>query len=748
MPQPDGSKHVAVRTEPGRLAAADVLRFGMFEVDVSGEELRRNGLKVVLPHQPFQILARLIEHPGDIVTREELRRSLWAESTHVDFDHCLNTAVNKLREVLNDSAENPRFVETVPRKGYRFVAPVSHGAPASRAPRREEADAPEIKSPPPVVLAEVQRRRSNLFLMAMTAAAVLVLALVTWLALRNRPQTVLLPEAVAFTRFHGSEVTPSISPDGQQVAFSWNSEPGKNFNLYGKPLHGGEPRRLTESASHDFGPAYSPDGQHIAFYRRSGDGAGLYSVPPTGGAARRLAGLEFGPPDPLTALSGTTTDLPLQSVSWSPDGNYVAFVDRVSLGAPFSVFVWSTEGRHRVRLTWPPEKSLGDGSPVFSPRGQRLAFVRYADAFSGDVYVVSLAGGNPTRLTSDNRGIRGVACTPDGGYIVFSSDREGQTGLWRVRATGGAPERVSGVSESAMFPIVLAHGKALLYTRWSHDDDIWRVPLAPSPQGSASAIKLVSVTGDNEHPRYSPDGRRIVFTSGASGNRAIWVCDDSGKNPVRLTPADSYSSSPQWSPDGRHIAFDARPEGNWEVYVVAAEGGAPRRLVAHPAEDSRPSWSSDGRWMYFRSDRSGTNQIWKVPANGGEAVQMTRNGAYEVVESADGRVLYYTRRGVPGLFSIPVEGGAETLVMKDLEANSRDWVAAREGVYVVTGDGETSRRPSVVEFFRFRTGRLEPVAHLGTIRPGAKGFSISPDGRWLVFSGRDEMETDLALLQY
>src|SRR5919108_6337609 len=101
-----------------------VVRFGIFEVDLRAEELRKNGSKLRLRGQPFQVLAMLLEQPGEVVTREELQQRLWPQGTFVDFDHSLNTAINKIREVLGDSAERPRFVETLPRRGYRFIAPL------------------------------------------------------------------------------------------------------------------------------------------------------------------------------------------------------------------------------------------------------------------------------------------------------------------------------------------------------------------------------------------------------------------------------------------------------------------------------------------------------------------------------------------------------------------------------------------------------------------------------------------------
>src|ERR1041385_1587822 len=114
---------------PSPSHASQVLRFGLFEVDLSTGELRKNGVKIRLQEQPFQILAFLLARPGELVTRQDLRDQLWSNDTFVDFDHSLNTAINKLREALGDSASSPRFVETVARRGYRFLGSVESATP-------------------------------------------------------------------------------------------------------------------------------------------------------------------------------------------------------------------------------------------------------------------------------------------------------------------------------------------------------------------------------------------------------------------------------------------------------------------------------------------------------------------------------------------------------------------------------------------------------------------------------------------
>jgi len=189
-----------------------VVRFGMFEADLSKGELRKRGRKVPLQDQPFQVLALLLRQPGELVTREEVQRALWPADTFVEFEHSVNTAIKKLRQALGDSADNPRFIETLPRKGYRFIAPVNGLGAATPA-----------AAPAPA--------RRPFLLWAAAALSVIVAAAAAAWVLSNRvrtPETEPVP--VPLTSYPGYELGPSLSPDGSQVAFAWNGPQQDSLN--------------------------------------------------------------------------------------------------------------------------------------------------------------------------------------------------------------------------------------------------------------------------------------------------------------------------------------------------------------------------------------------------------------------------------------------------------------------------------------------------------------------------------------
>jgi Tol biopolymer transport system component len=546
---------------------------------------------------------------------------------------------------------------------------------------------------------------------------------------------------VPFTTFPGRENWPVFSPDGEQIAFTWDGTTGDNFDLYVGLVGGGEPLRLTTHPGIDNSPAWSPDGKQIAFTRFYQGQSAIYTISALGGSERKL--LQLG------LESAKLGHYPM--VVWSPDGRSLAFLDKSSPQEIPGIFLLSVETLEKRRLTLPPAQYVGDWWPAFSPDGKTVAFVRQIDEWRSDIYFVSVDGGEPRRLTLDSTWLQGLDWTPDGGSIVFLSYRgDAHLGLGRIPASGGMPQplavgadvvwSLTGISP----PSISREGHRLAFVQSFDDSNIWRIEVPGSAGRANSATRLVSSTQCESGPQFSPDGKRIVFESIRSGVQQVWVCDSDGTNPIQLT--SHGASTPRWSPDGRHIAFVSRPEGHEDISVMSAEGGSPRRLTTDPANDAVPSWSRDGQWIYFSSNRSGTRQVWKAPAKGGQAVQVTKHGGYAAFESPDGHVLYYAKLESAGLWRMPVDGGEERLVLDQLQAGYWGaWAVTDKGIYFINPEAKPR---ATIEFFSFATRRITRVAVL--VREPVNWFSnlaISPDGRWILYTQLDQSGNDIMLVE-
>jgi eukaryotic-like serine/threonine-protein kinase len=542
-------------------------------------------------------------------------------------------------------------------------------------------------------------------------------------------------KVVPFTSFPGSESFPRFSPDGNQIAFEWNGEKEDNWDIYVKVIGTESVLRLTTNPGDDRAPAWSPDGRYIAFSRHSETEDAIYLVPALGGPERRLCS--------LTLIPGVVT-----RSDWSPDGKYLAYTESQPGQAGGSIFLLSVDGSEpRQAIKSPEGPETWDVLPRFSPDGRTLAFVRlFTAAGARDIHLVPMAAGELRRLTFDNTKVYGLDWTPDGESIIFSSDRLGETGLWKIRASGGEPERLGVGRELADFPAISRDGHRLAYTRFSVDANIWRYDLSQSASSSPPPTRLIASTAGDLSQQISADGRKIVFVSTRSGGYEIWTCKSDGSNPMQVTSLNSpaMAGTPRWSPDGQQIAFDFEPEGQNDIYLVSAEGGTLRRLTTEASNEVVPSWSSDGRWIYFASDRTGDWQVWKAPAEGGRAVQVTKHGGFVAFESFDGKTLYYAKGlRVPGLWQVPVEGGDETLVLEQFDAGLWGyWGLTRGGICFYNSNTRA------IDFFSFATGQVTGVAtpeRAPLMRN--PGMAVSPDGRWMLYAQLDEAGSDIMLVE-
>lgn len=675
-----------------------------------------------MPEQGLCALSLLLEHAGQVVPREEFRKHLWPEDTHVEFDDNLNTIIRGVREALGDSARNPRFIETAPRHGYRFVAPVAAAVEAPAAPETPRRSARALAVPA-----------------AVAVAVAIAIGSVWWFALRA-PRGAERSGAAAskLTSYPGSAGNPTYSPDGGRVAFHWNGKEQQGFDIYVRDLGTGELTRLTAGSENERYPAWSPDGRDIAFVRALPDNrSAIVLAPADGGPEREVAVIP-------------STHVPL---SWSPDGKWIAysmsFPDYVRTPAEHAgIFAVSLETRQRVRITAPGSRFLGDAYPAFSPDGRRLAFFRTSSFGASDLHVVAIDEalrpvGEPRRLTFDARSAQNPAWTPDGKEIVFVSDRGGSHSLWKVRAAGGGlPVALGG--EDAFEPAIAPSGKQVVYARQRLIDNLVRIELCgtnciPGPERRLTRSAMLV-----RNPSCSPDGRRIAFESRRSGYDEIWTCASDGSDPQQLTSfRGPATGTPRWSPDGKQIVFDSRVQGKGQLFVIGAEGGTPRQITHEQVEQIVPSWSSDGAWIYHASNRTGEFQVWKMPATGGAALQVTRQGGFYAVESRDGRFIYYSK-GIlrTSVWRVPAGGGAETLVLDSL-SHSQDFSLSRDGIYFVPASQATSTVS--IYFYEFATAKVRRVGSTDTL--SLSGLSVLPDGRGIVFSKRESAESDLMLAE-
>ena len=744
-------------------AANSQFRFATFEVDVPTGELRKAGLRIRLQDQPFKVLVMLLERAGEVVSRDELKQRLWTDSEFGDFDQGINVAIKKIRTALGDESDNPRFIETLARRGYRFIAPVASTS-AMPVPVRE------AQNP----FSQVTTRRLPKW--AYISAISVGLLLLAGFILLRRPHVYSLgllstPSSFRLAPLTGSlgyEADPQFSPDGKMIAYAWS--PGDKDsppNIYVKLLGAGNARALVSGDKDTLRalPAWSPDGRFIACVRavriplpdfskeKNSDkesiasklvkdrdnrkpNAAIYLIPAVGGEEKKLFDIGF-----------------ISDLKWSPDGKWFLIGTRENKNEPVALYRYSIDGSERKQLTFPPANFNGDTVPTFSPDGSLIAFSRNHSSGGSDIFVMPSNGGQPRQITFDAQHVHGITFTGDGKQLIFSSAREGgaRRALWRVAVTGGRPMRLPFGTDNADMPAIDRDGDHLAYVQLNWSAKIWAYDIPANGEAPGEPKVLIGSRQLQVGPQYSPDGKRIAFASSRTGPWEIWISAADGSNPIQLTNfGDRQTGTPRWSYDGKYIVFDARPERRSDIYSIDSQGGTPRRLTSGPYDNVVPSFSRDGKWVYYSSNAGGNWDLWKVAMNGdSKPVQLTHNGGFSTFESTDSRTLYYTKWDKPGIYSMPAQGGPETLVTIDHLGGWGAWAVVEDGLYFlrpVQKPGDTKQLLPSLAFYSLSSKTTKDVRILNDTPNPGPSLAISPDRKTVLYTQPDQGGADIMIV--
>ncbi len=719
------------------------MQFGVFELDLLRGELRKQDVRVRLQEQPLKVLELLLENPGKIVNREQLRHRVWPADTNVEFDQGLYSAIARLRDALGDTSESPRFIETVARRGYRFIAPVTVANRLAETQDRERTDA----TPSGRGRADFRRLISSL--MAGLIGGALLLAIVfgfdiggakEWLRSRTIYSNL---NVIPLTSYPGAERYPSFSPDGNEVVFAWNGgESGLDFDLYRKQVDSEKAVRLTEVHAPRIAPAWSPDGRYVAYIRaRSGDQNGLFLIPSLGGPPRKLSEVAvYGVP----------------SLSWSPDGKWLAFPGRetsvdYSIAPGARIWLLNIDTLERRVLPYPSPTCTVALGPTFSHDGNEIASFCAEESFGeGAIYIQSVQGQTIRSFQRLVGNFRGLTWTSDSEAIVYSLNNS----LWRQAAVGGIPEPLL-FGHDASSPATSRTGNRLAFARENPYDNlnIWRLNLGSATSPNGPAARVISSSRNQMQPRISPDGGHIAFLSQRSGSREIWVADRDGSSAFQLTTfGGDVTGSPAWAPDSSRIVFDSRISGQAKLYVMDATGGPAKPVQTGTPDASTPWWSHDGRWIYF-SVSVGEAGIWKVPAEGGAPVQLTSDKGVFPEESLDATHVLYLRRdwnsNQPCALGLVTVNGTDVRRENCPELNAGaifidEWTPGPNGIYFLTD----RTNPVSLNLLNFSTGKVQHVADVpGRLPDVGSSPTLSADGHTLVFATADPLQGDLIMVE-
>jgi Tol biopolymer transport system component/DNA-binding winged helix-turn-helix (wHTH) protein len=694
-------------------------RVGEWRVAPQLNRIERKGRSIHLEPKVMEVLVCLCQARGDPVSREQLLRQVWPDTFVTD--DVLKRCIWQLRRAFHDDFKNPKVIETIAKGGYRLLQPVEVG----------EVEVLTTSKEPVSIQARLMRRYTAIGLIV--GAVLGSLLLISVVARRQNPIAL---EVEPLSSLPGMQGGMSFSPDGNQLAFSYDPEGAEEPDIYVKIIGDEKPLRLTTSAGYSWCAIWSPDGQQIAYshYPPRGAGREIMLMTPLGGSKRVIH---------RTAVLKCM-------LSWSPDGKMLAYTDERD--GSNGIFLMSSTGSNVRRLTTAPHRS-DDAYPAFSPDGKQILFVRTSTVYGADIFIVPASGGDPKRVTFLNGKVNPPVWTRDGQNILFSlggwidplyasttaDGKRWMAGIYKVAAAGGEPRRLPLPDAKVGALAITIKGDKLAYSIWNVSMSVWRLSLQ---NPNLPPTRFVGSQSFDRNPAFSPDGRRIAFVSARDGTNAIWLCNSDGSNQIRLTSLKT-GGSPAWSPDGMRIAFDNRVSGRSHIYVISVEDRRVEQVTTGDFDDTQPAWSTDGKWLYFASARTDVWEVWKVSSVTKAMRQVTRNGGIFPQESSDGRYLYYSKVDVQGnadswqskeVWRMPTAGGTEELVTPEPH---NDWRVKPEGVYFTTSSDLTPKAYPVLKLFSFATGKVRIVGRLD--KPAAwtsrdslactsRDLAISPDG--------------------
>jgi len=547
------------------------------------------------------------------------------------------------------------------------------------------------------------------------AVTVCVLVLVWVQQSRFLPRT----HPIQVTNADAWLTTPVLSPDGGRIAYV--SDESGNLDVYVIDVHGGSPLNITKTASSDYDPEWLPDGSGILFVSDRGGEESVWKVGQLGGSATLL----------------------IPKATWpaiSPDGKRIAFSRANPRGELRIAVAWLSDLSSVTILTGDEDGLWDHSEPAWSPDGSKICY-----SARHNLWLVPSDSGSAWRLTADEDLDCQPTWSPDGRYVYFSSHRESTLALWRVKAKGAIPERVTMGVGRETGPSISGDGKRLAHSTLESECRLVIRDLNSGTETRLPGLKGGSMVG------IAPDKARIVFTSNRWGGRFdLWIQQldpphSALYEPERLTDHPGNASLPTFSPDGKWIAYYRILGKERDIWIVSSDGGRPIRFTEDPAPDMHPAWSPDGSMLAFESDRSGYSRIWIAPVEDGKRtgppaqINSGEISAHAPSWSPDGKLIGFQgcSEDEIEIWVVPADGSAAPRqVTKGADAFIARWDPSGNSLLV---SGTWHHREVTLKRVSLADGEardiLPPVLFGDVTTSGL--FDVSRDGKLLVYRKED-----------
>lgn len=653
-------------------ALGRILRFGAFELNVAGE-LRKHGLRLKLRPQATKVLVLLASRSGEIVTREQLKQEIWGSTFFVDFEHGLNLCIRQIRAVLDDDADKPRYIETLPRQGYRFIARVEE-VPTSLAVSAQAAPAPTAAAPTPARSDRSSRGKISIWTRRtiLSVAVVAFVVAVSWILLQPRSALVPATDWVQITNFADSVSSPAFSPDGRMLTFLRGDDTFVTAGqVYVMLLPHGDPIQLTHDSASKMSPVFTPDGASID-YTVPWD---TWTVPVLGGEPRlslpNASGLTWLGPDSLLFSQIIT-------------GSHMGLVS-------------SGLSRAHVHSVYVPESSLGMAHRSYlSPDSKWVIAVEMTGNFWDRCRLVPFDGSKRGSEIGPADGVcTAAAWSPDGKWMYLNSNSGGAFHIWRQRFPNGRIEQLTSGPTEEEGIAAAPDGKSIVTAVGMHRSSVW-LHDSRGDRMLTSESKASLADPRNGSP-FSVDGKKLYYIVRRSPGREaitdravgdLWEFDLQSGATQPILPGISITEF-SLSPDGQQIAFTTLAQDNsLSIWVAPLDRSSSPRILQISAE--HPRFTSD--FIYYVKRTPGGSYAYRIRPDGTGDQQIWDENILSQASSPDGRYLAIT---------LPIDKGGEwnlkivDWAQKRVQPVCKDgmvyWAADGRSLYVFAGFGKGNR---------------------------------------------------------
>lgn len=719
------------------------LRIGEHVIDVGALRIVTRPESARLTSKAMAVLIELVRQVGATVTREQLLDRVWAG--RVTTPDVLTQAIKELRRALADDAKPARYIETIPKVGYRLIAPVLvldgpgtgvlvEGEAASMPLTDASTGAADALA---LALAEEPPRRRGAAAkrVACAAAALIVVAVAAlgYYRLGDRSgahgsERWQVGDLRALTSDPGAEYRPRLSPDGTRVAFTAFDPQTHSERLVMRSIEPSQRIVLTQGNGAVEGvPVWSPDGQHIAFERLGPNYCEMFLVAGLGGPEQRIR---------------TCQDANSNYFDWTPDGRGLVSSERADGGkGDFELFRFDLASGRKEALSYERAEDSQDLDARYSPDGRLLAFRRGLAPYS-DLFVMPAAGGRPRQVTRVSARIRGYAWTSDSRSLVYASDHSGVSALYAVEVEDGHAQAL-GIAPAA-YPDAGRSGESVVYEITRTRERLKRLSLAPD---DASARLLGPSTGNDYGAVLSPDGRRVVFSSDRSGQRQAWLYDFDADAATQLTDAPSSPIlSVRWSPNADRILAVRRLDVVRQLVEIDLASRR-ERILSRPDDNVMfgDYVDADGYLIAIRVSDKDT-RLFRVtqPGTAQETRELLSSGIVSAQVDASTRSLYYTSNAAPGLHRRALDGGGDERVTPEaLRFPRAGWRVVGGQVWYLADLGVRSAN---LRAFDPASGGDRVVAKLDMALQSVD-FDVTPARDALIFTPVDIEDTDVGIFR-